>query len=91
MKKDELHLIFRQQLKKMDPETQGVEDLVYEVVGTYMAKLLERGNIPQYLMDTVESDLREEVLEMYRKTTYGFLNLKEYLLSAKFKNSKRVS
>jgi hypothetical protein len=91
MRKDELHEIFRKHLKKINPETHGLDDLVYEVVGEYMAVLLSQGNIPQYMMDTVETDLREEVIEMYRKTTYGFLNLKEYLQTIKNKTSKRVS
>lgn len=91
MRKDELHEIFRKHLKKINPETHGLDDLVYEVVGEYMAVLLSRGNIPQYMLDTVETDLREEVIEMYRKTTYGFLNLKEYLSAVKSKVSKRVS
>lgn len=91
MKKDELHFLFRKYLHQIDPDKQGLDDLVYEVVGEYMAILLQKGNIPHHLLDSVETDLREEVIDMYRKTTYGFLNLKEYLASVKGKMPKRAS
>ncbi len=78
MGKDPLFKIFRKHLELLDPETQGVQDLVYEVVGEYMAHLMKQGNIPHHLLDTLETDLREEVLEIYRKVTYGHLNLKDY-------------
>ncbi len=78
MKQDQLLEIFKKHLHQIDPETQGVQDLVYEVVGDYMAQLMKLGHIPQSHLDSLETDLREEVLEIYRKVTYGHLNLKDY-------------
>ncbi len=85
MKNDHLLKLFKKHLENIDPETQGVEDLVYEVVGDYMAYLMKKGHIPHHVMDTLEGDLREEVLEIYRKVTYGHLNLKSYKDSQKTK------
>ena len=78
MGKDPLFKIFKKHLELLDPETQGVPELVYEVVGEYMASLMEQGHIPHHMLDSLEMDLREEVLEIYRKVTYGHLNLKDY-------------
>src|SRR6476469_1206376 len=86
MKKDALFEIFKKHLKAIDPETQGVQDLVYEVVGDYMAHLMKQGHIPHHLLDNLETDLREEVLEIYRKVTYGHLNLKSYKEAEKQKS-----
>ena len=76
--KDPLFEIFKKHLKTLDPDREGVEDLVYEVVGEYLAQLMKKGNIPHHLLDTLETDLREEVIEIYRKVTYGHMNLKSY-------------
>lgn len=78
MKADPLFSIFKKYLDLIDPDNQGVQDLVYEVVGEYMAHLMAKGNIPHHLLDSLETDLREEVIEIYRKVTYGHLNLKAY-------------
>jgi hypothetical protein len=78
MKKDTLVEIFKKHLQKIDPDVQGVQDLVYEVVGEYMAHLMKQGNIPHSHLDELEYDLREEAIEIYRKVTYGHLNLKSY-------------
>lgn len=91
MAKDALFEIFKKHLNQLDPDTQGIEDLVYEVVGDYMAHLMKQGHIPQNQMDTLESDLREEVLEIYRKVTYGHLNLKSYKQAQTQKAKTKVS
>jgi len=90
VKQDILIDIFKKHLDQIDPDRQGLEDLVYEVVGDYMAHLLNEGHIPQHMMDTVEVDLREEVLEIYRKVTYGFMNLQSYLQARDAKNNNNA-
>lgn len=85
---DILFTIFKKHLHNLDPENQGIQDLVYDVVGDYMAHLMSQGNIPQHLLDTLETDLREEVIEIYRKVTYGHLNLKSYLEAQDQKSKK---
>ncbi len=78
---DALYSILKRRLDQIDPERENAQDLIYEVVGEYMAELMAIGNIPHYLLDLLESDLREEVLEMYRKTTYGFITLRDYKIA----------
>ncbi len=78
MKNDELYSIFKKYLTSPDYEKAEVDELIYHAVGDYMARLMNRGNIPHFLLDQIESDLKEEVLEMYRKTTYGHQSIKEY-------------
>lgn len=89
MKRDPLYLIFKKHLDKIDPETSSLEELIYEVVGEFMALLMKKGNIPQAFLDHVESDLREEVIEMYRKTTYGHNTLREYKNAQKAKSGRK--
>jgi len=91
MAKDPLIEIFKKHLNQIDPETQGVQDLVYEVVGDYISYLMRQGNIPQNMLDPLETDLREEVLEIYRKITYGHLNLKSYKEAQKNKAKTKIS
>jgi hypothetical protein len=91
MPKDVLFEIFKKHLNQIDPDTQGVQDLVYEVVGDYMAHLMKQGHIPQNQMDILETDLREEVLEIYRKVTYGHLNLKSYKQAQQQKTKTKLS
>ena len=85
MKNDQLFRLFKKHLDAIDPDTQGVQDLVYDVVGDYMAYLMKKGHVPHYMLDSLETDLREEVLEIYRKVTYGHMNLKSYKDSLKSK------
>jgi len=85
MKNDQLLKIFKKHLDRLDSDSQGVQDLVFEVVTDYISYLMKKGHIPHYMMDTLETDLREEVLEIYRKVTYGHLNLKSYKDSQKMK------
>lgn len=88
MRKDQLFEIFKKQLVLIDPEKQTLADLVYEVVGEYMAHLLENGNIPHHMLDQVEADLKEEVVDMFLKTNYGSLKLTDSIATAKLKALK---
>ncbi len=85
MKNDQLLKIFKKHLEQIDGENQGIEDLVHEVVAEYIHHLMKKGHIPHYMLDTLETDLREEVIEIYRKITYGHMNLKSYKDSQKAK------
>lgn len=57
---------------------QNHEELMVEVVGQYMYELMQTAHIPHHCLDTMEEYLKEEALEMYRKKTYGYLNLKDF-------------
>lgn len=58
------------------------DELITEVVAQYMFELMKTGDVPQHSLDTLETYLQEEALDIYRKKTYGYLSFKEY------KNSK---
>ncbi len=66
---------------KLNPQSATLEDLLYNVVGDYMANLMSQGNIPQQSLDQLEQDLKEEVLEIYKKMSYGSLNFREFITS----------
>lgn len=83
---DPLYLIFEQHLFTALVEEEHVDDFMARVVADYMAHLNVIGTvIPQSLRPTLEQDLRDEVLEMYRKKTYGHYSL------AEFRKAKGVS
>ena len=78
LKRDLLFSIFEQQLQisLVGDDTEAL--LVDRVVENYMAALKTQGVIPPKFMKVLEDDLKEEVLEMYRKKTYGHLELASY-------------
>lgn len=88
MSQDKLLDIFKAHLREIDTDTDGVQDLIYNTVGDYMAHLMSIGNIPEHMLDTLENDLRDEVMDIYRKITYGFLTLKDYKAAQQLKVKK---
>ncbi len=85
-KRDLLFSIFDQQLQNslLGEDTEGM--LVSRVVENYITALKTQGFIPPKFLKMLEDDLKEEVLEMYRKKTYGHLELASY----RKKHSKKV-
>ena len=78
MTTDLLFQIFHQHLHDTDCDIESAKELIQKVVGTYLLILSRAGNIPQgHLQDVIE-DLEAEVLEMFRKKTYGSYSLKDY-------------
>lgn len=69
-------MIQRLQQENLGKETQ--EQFIKEVVGSYMAELMGQGFIPHQMMTAIEEDLSEELLEMFRKKTYGSTTLSDY-------------
>jgi hypothetical protein len=82
MTTDLLFQIFQQHLHNPDCKIVSSKEFIQKVVRTYLIFLSGAGSIPQGLVEDVIEDLEAEVLEMYRKKTYGFYNLKEYRSSA---------
>lgn len=78
MKKDILHSIFEKHMMDLSRPHQTQEEMIFDVVAAYIFHLMELGNIPHHVLDLLETDLTEEVTDIYRKKTYGFLNLQEY-------------
>lgn len=75
-----LYQIFEQHLFSTSPiEDEGLEPFALRIVLKYLTTLEERGYvIPLRVRESIEDELTEEVLEMTRKKTYGFLNLSEF-------------
>lgn len=75
---DPLYTIFEQHLFNALVENETTEEFLDRVVQDYLAALCSGGIIPQELRAGIEADLRDEVLEMLRKKTYGHFSLKEF-------------
>lgn len=72
---DPLYSIFEQHLMNALIEEETTEDFVSRVVGDYLGRLGQVGSIPRNFVENIESDLKDEVLEMLRKRTYGHFSL----------------
>ena len=75
---DLLYTIFEQHLFNALVEDETADELLGRVVRDYVDLLSARGMILQEHLPAIESDLRDEVLEMLRKKTYGHFNLQSY-------------
>jgi hypothetical protein len=84
---DLLYEIFEQQLFTAAPmENEAIEPFVNKVVHTFIETVVRRGYIvPTNMLPDIEEDLSEEVLEMTRKKTYGYLNISDYRKAKRFK------
>lgn len=89
MIKDALYDIFERHLFDQTRPHQSHEELIFDVVAAYILHLMDIGNVPFQILDALEIDIREEVTEIYRKKTYGFLNLQAFRDSHFQKNPKR--
>jgi hypothetical protein len=78
MTTDLLFQIFQQNLHDPDCNIDCPKEFIGNVVSTYLFQLTRQGNIPADQLDGIVEDLQAEVLEMFRKKTYGFYDLKEY-------------
>ncbi|MBX2988928.1 MAG: DNA-dependent DNA polymerase [Bdellovibrionaceae bacterium] len=77
-KKDRLLEIFHQMLRRPDAGDETAQQLIQRVALAYALEIGEMGIIPDQFRNDVMVDLEAEVLEMYRKKTYGFFSLQEY-------------
>lgn len=78
MKRDQLFLIFRKHLEQTHNLKETANELILKVTRAYMYFLLTKGNIPFHLTEIMMKEIEAEVLEIYRKKTYGFLTLQDY-------------
>ena len=93
---DPLYSIFEQHLMNALIEEETTEDFVLRVVRDYLGRLDQVGSIPRYFVESIETDLKDEVLEMLRKKTYGHFSLDSFRKTErirldKAKKSKRPS
>ena len=77
-KRDLLFNIFEQQLQNSLVGDDTEQSLIARVVESYIKVLKTQGYVPPKYLKSLEEDLKEEVLEMYRKKTYGHLELSSY-------------
>lgn len=75
---DPLYLIFEQHLFTALVEDETTDEFLARVVTAYMDRLMAEGVVPRALHESLESDLRDEVLQMFRKKTYGYYNLASF-------------
>ena len=78
MQTDELYCIFEKYITDLSRPPQTHNELIFDVVAAYILHLMNTGNVPFPTLDTLESYIKEEIIEIYRKKTYGYLNLLEY-------------
>lgn len=93
---DPLYSIFEQHLMNALIEEETTEDFVTRVAQDYLGRIGQQGSIPRNFVETIETDLKDEVLEMLRKRTYGHFSLDAFRKSEKMrldksKKSKRAS
>ena len=79
---DPLYSIFEQYLFNALVEDESTDEFIVRVVSTYLTQLSQTSVIPQLLRASIEEDLRDEVLEMLRKKTYGHHSLREFSKAA---------
>ena len=76
---DPLFDIFRKHLNQALIEDEvREEEIINKTVQEYMDRLSARGYVPPRLQKFLEQDVRDDVTQMLKKTTYGYFNLNEY-------------
>lgn len=78
MKSDRLLQIFLDMLAQTHDLNETAAQLIRRVAAAYSLELTQSGEIPLMFVDDVLSDLEAEILEIYRKKTYGFFTLEAY-------------
>lgn len=86
-KADPLYKIFEQHLFNALVEDESADELVDRVVQEYLAELAHGGSIPPESKPEIAADLKDEVVEMFRKKTYGHYSLAEYRKSLAARNA----
>lgn len=75
---DRLFEIFNYCLVDQQDPQEEAHELVRRVTNIYALELMKIGHIPFAAFDTIMEDIQSDVLDMYRKKTYGFLTLQDY-------------
>lgn len=78
MKNDRLFELMMLRLERADLAEESESDFILNVTAEYMAELMAQGNIPHFLLNVVERDISDELIEIYRKKTYGSVSPKDY-------------
>lgn len=86
---DRLSEIFMTLLGDAQDPQETAANLIRRAACAYAVEIMNSGDIPYAFIQDVVADLEAEVLEMYRKTTYGFLTLAEYRESRQAKKRSK--
>lgn len=78
MKINPLVKLIETQLSETSDMSERVPEFIRKIVDLHVLQISHRGHIPLDFMDEVISEIETEVIEIYRKKTYGFLSLEEY-------------
>ncbi|UOF02818.1 DNA-dependent DNA polymerase [Bdellovibrio reynosensis] len=78
MTTDNLVKIVETRLQETKNLKEKSQDFILKVVHIYTLQLMKQGNIPIAFMEDVIADIEAEVIEIYRKKTYGFMTLEDY-------------
>lgn len=78
MTRESLIHLFLMRLEETHLPTESAAELIHRVTREYMLTALEKSLIPLDFFEDVFDEIEAEVLELYRKKTYGFLTLPEY-------------
>lgn len=78
MNAEKLVTLIETQLKEFSNIQESSQDFINKVTHLYSLQVLSTGHIPQVFVEDVLHEVQTEVLEVFRKKTYGFLTLEEY-------------
>lgn len=78
MKKDSLYQLFIKRLHQFEDIEESSQDFVKRLAREFFLKLTGDGHVPQTHRESILEDIEDEVIEMFRKKTYGHSNLKSY-------------
>jgi hypothetical protein len=78
MQQDYLVKLMMTQLKETSNMRENSSEFLRKIISIYTLHLLRVGNIPTHFFDEVMHDIEAEVVEIYRKKTYGHLTLEEF-------------
>jgi len=78
MKKDHLFELFIQRLHRFSDIEESAQDFIRNTAHEYFLKITETAHIPQDHRLGIIEDIEAEIVEMYRKKTYGHSSLKSY-------------
>jgi hypothetical protein len=69
--RDRLFEIFEKHHQTGDWKNLSQEEFLFRIVEEYVIELIRIGHIPIHYLEVIRVDLEGEVLEMFRKKTYG--------------------
>ncbi len=87
---DRLYSIFERHLLNALVEEETAEEFLSRVVRDYLTSLDGTVVILDEHRSSIEEELREEVLEMLRKKTYGHYSLKDFRKAAPAKTASKA-